>query len=341
MLFQGNPDDIIPDIYTDSVFGKYKIIGKLKDTNNHVVYCEECANDPELFGKGLFTTLLNDFKSGQIPCGCSPRRKWTESQQLVRARRLAEVGGFTFLGWEGPYKRGKTYCRFECKVHGIWTTTTVNGAFKTKSGCPQCYLDRIGKYNLQPEIETVSKFFKTGSYHVNTEFTRSDRVNNKGYKDYWKVYCPVCNTVNESSTYGLTVGKLPCECSVHSQKQLYLNCIYSDTSLMAIKFGIARRSLVRLSQQIHASGLQVENFGIWEFKTVRDCKDTEKYLKMNFPRRFLTKEDFPDGYTETVDPLYLEDMVVKIAAMGGKLISNTKPQTSLLDSATSFISDLF
>lgn len=318
MLFISDLGNIKANKNTGSFVGKYEIIGKLKNTLKYVVKCEDCAKDPELFKLGLFTIALGDLKAGQTPCGCSVGPKWNEEQQKVRAHRLAAEGGFIFLGWEGPYRMGKTYCKFECKIHGVWTSTTINGAFKTKSKCPRCHIEMFGKNNLLPEIEMVSKFFNTGSYDIRTEFTRSERTNHKGYKDYWKVYCPICETINESSTYNLTQGKLPCPCSVQSQKELYVNLIFNEEDLKAVKFGIARRSNIRLVQQNKVTKFDVENFGIWEFPTVRECKDAEKFLKRKFDIKFLTKEDFPDGYTETIAPDCLERLINCINSLGGK-----------------------
>lgn len=298
------------------------VIGKQADSKLYVVHCKVCAEDVELYKKGLFTTSLPDLRRGQIPCGCARNPSWTEGQQLIRAHRLANERGFAFKGWYGEYNRNKTYCIFECEKHGEWTTTTIGGACKTGSCCPYCALDRIGKCNIKSDIDMVEGFFNSGSFHINTVFSRSLRLNRKGYPDYWYVECPVCNTVNESLAYHLKCGKLPCACSSHSQKQAYINLISDGKLPIALKFGIARNSTLRIEKQERMSVYSVDNYGIWEFESVRDCKDAEKEIKATLSTNILSKQEFKDGYTETTHVYNLDDIVKIFESYGGIKINN-------------------
>lgn len=305
---------------TGEVYGNYTIVGKISNTDNYVIECPICKEDFELFDQGLFSTSLSDLKRGQIPCGCANRPQWTEKQQLIRAERIAKTRGFKFCGWFGPYNKNKTYCRFECHIHGEWTSTTVGGAFKTESSCPSCYMDRVGKSNRISDMDHVVKFYESGSYPINTEFTRSDKLNSKGYKDYWLVYCPVCEEINESLTYGLSQGKMPCSCSMHSQMESYINLILDTDNVVAIKFGIARNSELRVNKQNNSTLFDVANFGVWRYASVQDCKGAEREIKNILYTSYLTKEEFPDGYTETTHPDNLNQIIEIFERFGGKLI---------------------
>lgn len=300
--------------------GNITVVGKCVGSRLYLVHCCVCEQDKELFKEGLFTCLFSDLRRGQIPCGCSVKTVWTEEQQRIRAHRLSEANNFKFKGWVGEFKFNKTYCVFECPVHGDWNTTTIGGAFKTKSGCPACFRDRVGKANIKPDLDMVEGFFNSGAFPMNTSFSRSPKLNKKGYPDYWYVECPICCTVNESLAHCLKSGKLPCACSNHSQQQGYINLIYDGDTPIAIKFGIARETIKRIEKQNKMSVYSVCNYAVWKFDSVRSCKDAEKEIKMSVERGILLKRDFKDGYSETTHLFNLERVSLIFEKYGGQII---------------------
>lgn len=311
--------NLVSSKHDNKTFGKnnqIKVIGKDLNSGLCVVECSVCKLDHELFMEGLFTSSITDLNRGQIPCGCS-NPVYTEQQQKVRVKRLADKIGVLFLGWSGEFIKNSTYCKLSCHEHGVWTTTTISRLVKTNSGCPECGKLKAPLANTKSDLEMVCRFFSSGVFDLNTSFTRSNRLTNKGYKEYWLVHCPNCDTINESLSYHLGSGKLPCECSSHSQTQAYINSIMNEGEIIALKFGIARVSHKRLEKQNKYSLYEVKSYGVWRFPDVRACKDSEKFVKSSIKTSYLNKEVFSDGYTETTSPDNLQNIIDIFESFGG------------------------
>lgn len=77
------------------------------------------------------------------------------------------------------------------------------------------------------------------------------------------------------------------------------------------KFGIANMSSERIRRQNQLSIYDIINYGIWTYPTVKACRDAERYCLNNLTTKVITKEEMPDGYTETTFPSNI-DLVISI-----------------------------
>jgi hypothetical protein len=152
----------------------------------------------------------------------------------------------------------------------------------------------------------VDKFLSSNCFHPDTTFERSERLSKNGFREYWKVYCPLCETNYTSLYKSLTSGARGCECSNFRQKFLYLLKIYDENELLAVKFGIANNYINRANSIASKTSLNICVYGVWHFSDISSCKQSEAAIKQNFRNTFLTKEQLPSGFTETVSPYDLD-----------------------------------
>lgn len=102
------------------------------------MHCSICSKDTELFPGGSITGEKSELESGRSPCGCSSSKKWREEQWAILVKRRCVEKGYTFKGWAGVFRGAKTKLSLECKEHGVWSTSTINGFINNTNGCPQC-----------------------------------------------------------------------------------------------------------------------------------------------------------------------------------------------------------
>lgn len=89
-------------------------------------------------------------------------------------------------------------------------------------------------------------------------------------------------------------------CAGYNQRECYLNVVKDGNLPIALKFGIAMDSNIRLKKQNSRNRLSMEQMVLYMFPTVEQCKSAERYCKKTLKRGVVCKQDMPDGYTETV-----------------------------------------
>lgn len=289
-----------------NVLGRYKTE---KKKNYLVVECSRCSQDNELFTTGKFFVDEKSFRLGSIPCGCSLSPQWEDWQYRILMKRRAEEFNYTFLGWASEYKSSKTSSNLYCSKHKVsWVSACVNDCRRYDIVCPACHSDKMSYCTRKPDSVMVDNFLSSGSFADGTSFTRSDRLSKKGFREYWDVSCPECNTTFTSNYKNLTQGFRGCECSNFRQKQLYLLKIEEDGKLLALKFGIANNYKTRVQSIKSKTNLSVLIHDVWEFSSIESCKTSETYIKQNFHTSVLTKDQLPSGFTETLLPENLESI---------------------------------
>ncbi|AXN57927.1 hypothetical protein [Acinetobacter phage ABPH49] len=107
------------------------------------------------------------------------------------------------------------------------------------------------------------------------------------------------------------------ECAGKNQKQCYINTVYDNRTAVAIKFGITKDSDKRVKHQNYRNLFQMEQSAVYEFKTVKACKDAEKACKGELKCGVLSKRELKDGHSETVSLLDLEKVIAIYERFGG------------------------
>lgn len=280
----------------------YKVIGyyrsEIKKNNIRlVVECEICKQDKELFKSGLFDIDLKSFNNGVRPCGCSIAPQWEGWQYEVMLNRRASLFNCDFLGWSSEYIGSQTRTKMHCKVHNItWDGNCINDCRRYDILCSECHSLKMVEKTRKPDEEAVKSFkcFADG-----TVFTRSDKKAKNGHREYWNVWCPDCDVSYTSNYKNLIQSYRGCECNTFRQKQVYLHILYSEDTPVGLKFGIANDWSVRFKGLNTRNKLRLENYAVWEFNTTFDCRKAEQAVKDSFQSGVISKEEMPDGHTET------------------------------------------
>lgn len=295
---------LAPDQKAGLVVGKYTIIGALPKvagkSKKYIVKCSICAQDPYLFGLGVFTAQLNYINSGGNPCGCGTGFPYTEELQHKRAKRVIEDYGFKFNGFSEAFNGAKTRLTFECPDHGENSSTLQNLLSYNKPNCRGCFSEHMSILYSGTYDYNVNKFMSSGGFHEDTVFYRSDRRTPNGQMSYWFMICGECGEVGESKANHLNMGARSCACPYSRQKQAYINLVYNPNEApIAIKFGIANSAAYRIKSQNSKSKYLIRQYEVYQFETKLACISAEREVKSKIEKSFLTKEEFPDGYTET------------------------------------------
>lgn len=286
----------------------------------YIVACSTCALDEPLHGTGHFRIKKGDLMKGAIPCACTRKPTWTERQYKVLCERAATVKPFKYLGLAEEFRKGLTYVRLECPTHGVWETANITRLIHDTTGCPQCGVELVSEFKSKDDQEFINSFFAVGTFHPDTKFHRIDRQDVTGRKPYWVMYCPDCGHSGEATSSALRLGSRPCECSPQRQKQAYINFVYDGLDIVAVKFGVANNFHRRLKEQRVYASFKLENFGVWEFKSKLECFSAERKCKDELLCAILSKQELPDGWSETTSPSNIDKIINIYESFGGTRI---------------------
>lgn len=304
-------------------FGQLSVIGwsgKRGSTKLYIVKCSICSEDHELFGEGCFKITKGHLKEGRVPCGCGTNVRWTKDQYAILCKRKAEDLGNRFIEFNSDKTHYNAKITLECPTHGQWTSCTINNLINHSHSCPSCKREKTVERKRKSDEEMIASFFASGSFHPDTKFKRSERRSKQGWRVYWIMECPLCNSTGEATSLSFQRGSMSCDCGRSNQKQAYINLISnSENYQIALKFGIAVLTRVRVSRQNKLSPYKVINYLVYEFTNSEDCKKAEKDCLKELECGLLSKEEMPDGHTETTDVLNLDKIIEIYERNGGKL----------------------
>ena len=302
------------------------VIREKKHPKLYAVKCSICCLDSELFGTGVFLTQKAGLLKGLIPCGCGKNVLWNKQQYEVLCKRKAKEIGNIFNGFTGTWNGCHTAMSQTCPLHGEWSTGTISNLLRNKSGCYSCWVDKVTADNTKPDNIMIASFLASGAFHRDTKFWRSERTNSRGDKEHWYTACAECDTVGETKSGDLQIGRKSCACSPHRQEEAYINLLLDNKSqVVALKFGIANNSYERAKVQNRSSVYNVVQHSIYSFGDVKTCRQAERDCKKELETRVVLKRDMPDGWTETTWVYNLEKIIEIYERNGGVL--NEKPRS--------------
>ena len=271
-----------------------------------------------MFGEGIFRSIKSNLLRGNLPCGCSNNPKFSEDQNRILIGRWAEEKGFVFKGWVGEYIGSRTKVHLVCHRHGDWKTSRVCGILKKKC-CPKCRELFTNVENRLTDEEIISRFMNSQSFSEDSVFMRSPRsTNGNPFGRFWYVFCPDCGEINESESYRLAMGQMPCSCSMERSRICYINFIIDNETIVAIKFGRTSKSgRLRSGAISRNSAYTVQNYADWIFENYEKCLAAERKVKESLPSGYVLKRDLPQGFSETLNPLYIEEVIKIYESYGG------------------------
>lgn len=310
------------DDFIGTKFGAYNQLevvawcGQRSGSNKkYTIFCSICAEDPELFGFGLFLITKSKLNTGRIPCGCSKSRNWSEAEYLIRVRRESFKRDYEFLGWAEDYSGVQTKLHLRSEF-GESKSATISSFL---SGV-DCWVKRnfiVGALNTKDNSYMLAKFMKTGSYAEGTIFERSNRCDKYGWRTFWNVTCGHCNESYQAMLSNLSAGHRGCSCSLVRHVRAYIHQVSLNGQVIGVKYGItSHRSQVRLYSQSRKSPCDLLALSTWCFEKVSDCRRAEAECKRAF-KSFISKENLPDGYTETAPFSCVQEIINIYEKHGG------------------------
>ena len=275
----------------------YKFLGFEGDWNQRETKVVLLCNDHGEWNSGSIGNLINSNR-GCPACGRDKAETARRTPLVKRLEKLQEVCSGTtcsMVSVPDDYSHVFTEIVMECSVHGRWNTTMK----KVTDGhlCFKCASEARGASRRIPDDKMILKFMNTGAFAEGTVFSRLGYRDNG--KSEWTVTCPDCKQSGVSTLDNLQQGKRPCACSPMRQQECYINLICDADNTLALKFGIANNSLVRLAAQDRVSVYDIKPFSIYTFPDVASCKKAEQDCKKELETGVILKRDMPDGYTET------------------------------------------
>lgn len=311
-------------------FGKdnqLEVIGWSEKSNRgnkiYIIKCNICSQDPELFGEGYFKFFKGDLVRGYLPCGCSKNTHWSVGQYEILCKRKADERGYTFLGFDGQWRKQKTKIKVLCHTHGMWDTGLLHHFINNERGCPTCKAENTGKWakinNLKSDEVMIASFFASGAFHPETRFWKSTKTTRQGARSYWFVSCPECGGTAEALSGNLQRGGRPCDCIKQRQQECYINLIVDKGEAVAIKFGIARDSKERIKNQKRRAVYELHQHSVYTLPDAISCRNSERQCRQELECGVVLKRDMPDGYTETTWVYNLEKIIEIYEKNGGIL----------------------
>lgn len=287
------------------------------------VHCRICERDPELCGNAIYLITKNHLSCGRLPCECSKSPKRTKEQLEVLLKRACGDSQI-FFGWKdaGSCNTNSTVL-IGCKIHKELVYEKCARDVLSGRGCRECRLDKVKSVLTKSDSSHIDEFLATGAFHPNTTFERSDTVTpsaryREGVRRHWNVVCGYCGDIFEKTTIDLKRGHLGCNCPRYRKKFAYIHVIEDNGIPVAIKFGISNGKWKRACDQRKRTRLDVKEFALWEFESSDHCKSAERYLKSSLVTGILSKQEFPDGFTETCSISDLDKIVCTFNEYGGK-----------------------
>ncbi|UTS53779.1 hypothetical protein UES1_412 [Escherichia phage UE-S1] len=311
----------LENLKTDD-YCKNDIIGYIQDKKNIKLYgikCEKCSQNYKLNGLGIYFSYKGNLVKGKCPCNCSKHKFYTKYQNIFLINEKAKTLNYIFCGFVDEYKgKNKTKIKLYCpnNKHGIWDTTLIYSFIESNNGCIKCAHESVGLSNSITFADHIKDFLSTGKYNKNTKFWKSNKIDSRGYNNYWFCQCPICKTTVEASTTNLKSGKVSCLCNGNTQQQGYINLVLDNDIPIALKYGITSNTEVREKTQNRNSIYDIVNCGVWEFESSLLCKSAEAECKRTFSP-VLEAREMKDGYTETTSPLDIDKIIEIYENWGG------------------------
>lgn len=288
--------------HVGKTFNSLFVLGRIKGTTCHVVKCEICQEDGELFKDAIFkietSHLLRDCK----PCGCSTQPKWELWQKRIRIERKLNNLNFKLLSLN------ESECIIMCPFHGELKAKSIDSVLRGKF-CKFCGHKIIGKAQEKSDSTHIDDFLSAGTFPIGTKFLKISAKR-------WQVSCGDCGETYSGLLSNLKNGAKGCSCSKFSPVYGYIHLISDNGLPLCLKFGITNNPRRREINQSSRTVYDLESIGLWKFDNTAACKNAEKEIKSSVKCGLLDKREMEDGFTETTSLLEL-DKIMKIYENNG------------------------
>lgn len=200
---------------------------------------------------------------------------------------------------------------------GLCSGVFENPSGKMKKGQLACRCSKSPKYTEDQWVYRMEKKTKENGH------TFVKWVGKPGKGGKFQYLC-AAHGVQEVIANNYLRGNGCPSCAGHTQRQCYINQIFDEDLVVALKFGIAKESGRRIKEQNSKNLFKMEQIGIWEFPSVKSCKAAEKQCKKELECGILTERELKDGWTETTHIKNLDRVIEIYDNHGGKRINTNE-----------------
>lgn len=294
------------------------------------IECSICHADKELFPDLLYVNKYK-LKNKQQVCACGKTYKWNERQYKVRVQRRVTELGYKLLGWVGEYKGIDTRLDMVCgKGHKY--SPSIDGFLGSKK--PKCRTcsnkETHAKQRFSQEYADQLARSLEDNYHTFVKWENEIYENNISRAIFH------CNKNNLDVEYTLqsmtrSRAKLPCchtKGGFNSKEEgkFYLSLWGDENEGLFLKYGITNGdACTRLKSQSRKTKYEGDLLLVIHFTKGIDALNLERAIKALYKRRRVSRNDFIDGYTETLhyEGMYsLWDIIPDISAITGLTINS-------------------
>lgn len=293
--------------------------------NNFLYYFYKCSPNNQLITPILIPDDVGTKKKIKVcykSCGC----EYDISVDVIMNRNLKTCGNCknidtkTFIEKCLEFKSSGEYIYDRVNYINQSTPVTIvhkiYGEFKSTPQNHLTHLKNSLKYDTANfKIKNLTQFkIKANEVHNNLyNYDKVDYVNSSTkvlithpvYGDFWQT--PASHLCG--SGHPLAAG--------HSQQYAYIHNILDGDLSVALKYGIEKQKGKRVMQQNKKSLFKIESLHTYFFTSVFECKEAEKECKKLFGKGVLTKQEMPDGYTETTTPNNIDKIIAIYEKWGG------------------------
>lgn len=285
------------------VIGESKGNGRKKTL---AYYCPRCDEK--------FTASRESLLNGNKPCRCSGNKTLSKKEMELAARAITEEKGLSFLNitFNGSTKRCKvTYLCDDCGEVTVGYHSLKRRLF---NGC-SCSVSHPNKRSEQELLSAI------GDNLYGFDFIGRDDDNWKNVKLSCKKHGSFSRPISD-----VISGDYNCDlCGMFSETtSAYVHVVEDNGLPVAIKFGITKNPVLRISQQNKKNLLKMKNIAVWRFQDKHSCFSAEKECKVELECGTVSKHDLQDGHTETTHIKNLDRIIEIYENHGGKRINTNE-----------------
>ena len=269
---------------------------------------------------------LFNIRSGCLLCGKETIKKTASKPDQEMIDSFFASGAFK----EGTKfsRSNKEDCRGKCVYWNYTCPVCSNDEYVKEGLCSGVFESQSGdlqKGKLSCRCGQYQRTKEQREYQINKRIKEENLSYVflgwiKDYKNKNSKFTYNCKKHGEQKTSigNFLYSSVGCpQCSGKNQQECYINGAYDNNTLVALKFGIANNSEQRIKSQNSKCIFSVNQLKVFSFPSVDLCKAAEAACKEKLQCGILSKQEMPDGFSETTSPLNMDKVIDIYKRFGG------------------------
>lgn len=249
---------------------------------------------------------MDNFKGGQGCKTCQRENfKPNAKDDLEHVADFMATGSFlpgtVFTKQRKGYRSYWTYTCPKCSNDAYVIAGLCNGVFKScesslKIGNRACRCNNYYSFTKEQQVYRLKNLCEKLGY----TFIGFVKESSYGMQSRFTYNCPEHGIQNVCLNNFINMGNRCPGCVGKNQRESYINIVYDGNLPVAIKFGISTETPRRVRDQNRRACFDVKNLAVFLYPDSERCKQAETACKTELKCQIVSKQDLPDGWTETV-----------------------------------------